>query len=91
MSPQIRFEEHSRAKRQNDIILARKKAEEKGEDFDEQEYKEEQRKKEAMARPGTGKKGIEKDTVWMKDEYVPATSFIHTLAVEPLPQDLRGL
>ena len=66
-------------KRQNDIILARKKAEEKGEDFDEQEYKEEQRKKEAMARPGTGKKGIEKDTVWMKDEYVPVTSFIHTL------------
>lgn len=66
-------------KKQEALEQARKRAKKNGEDFDEEEYREEQQRKQAMARPDSVvSQKQDNDTVWMKDEYVPVTSFIHT-------------
>ena len=66
-------------KKQDAINEARRQAKKNGEEFDEEEFKEELKKKEEMARPDQKDNASEsKDSVWMKDEYVPVTSFIHT-------------
>lgn len=57
---------------------ARRRARRNGEEFDEQEYEEEQRRKEEMVRPDETAT-VQQDSIWMKDEYVPVTSFIHTM------------
>lgn len=80
-----KFAIRSRAEqqRQDAITEARRQAQKNGEDFDEDEFREEQKRKSEMARPETPKSDVEdKDTVWMKDEYVPVTSFIHTVELD---------
>lgn len=72
---------------------ARLEAEERGEDFDEAEYERKLQREGAVPlsgrpddaqAPGTQPLGTQSqpapaDTTWMKNEYVPVTSFIHTL------------
>lgn len=70
-------------KEQDAMARARKEAEKNGDEFDEAEYKAEQKRKAEMARPDGAKTDAEKaDTVWMKDEYVPVTSFVHTVQLD---------
>ena len=67
-------------KEQDALARAKKEAEKNGDDFDEEEYKAELKRKAEMARPDNSKSDVQKsDTVWMKDEYVPVTSFVHTI------------
>ncbi len=55
---------------------ARKKAEKEGQDWDEEEYNEQL---EMEKRYAVETKEEPSDSIWTKDEYVPVTSFIHTL------------
>ena len=59
---------------------ARKKAEKEGIDFDEEEYDQQLAYDRAngITRP-EDKMIAEADTTWLKNEYVPVTSFIHTV------------
>lgn len=65
-------------KKQNELDKARREAQKNGDDFDEEAYREEAKRKEELARPTAQTPQEDKDTVWMKSEYVPVTSFIHT-------------
>lgn len=57
---------------------ARKEAKRNGMEFDEEEYEEELKRQATMGRPDSTAIVAPADTTWMKDEYVPVTSFIHT-------------
>ncbi|MCF0243211.1 MAG: hypothetical protein HUK06_00450 [Bacteroidaceae bacterium] len=70
-----------KSKEENDAKKALEKArKEKGEDFDLEEYKKELEAKKAVAPTDTTSKNNPKE--WMKDEYVPVTSIIHTVNVK---------
>ena len=58
---------------------ARKEAKRNGLEFDEEEYEEELKRQATMGRPDSIAATEPADTTWMKDEYVPVTSFIHTI------------
>lgn len=66
-------------KKKDEMERAKREAEKNGEEFDEEEYNEELKKKAEMARHDDNEQKEKEDTVWMKDEYVPVTSFIHTV------------
>lgn len=57
---------------------ARKEAKKNGMEFDEEEYEEQLRLQASLGRPDTTAVAPA-DTAWVKNEYVPVTSFIHTL------------
>ena len=59
---------------------ARKDAEKDGGTFDEMEY--ERQLQLAASAPNAGSDEAPVDTTWMKDEYVPVTSFIHTVGLD---------
>lgn len=63
----------------DEMEAARRRAQKNGEEFDEDEYREEQKRNAEIARPDAKSDTEKEDTVWMKDEYVPVTSFIHTV------------
>ena len=54
---------------------AKKKAEEEGNDFDEEDFERQQ----AL---NTSTEEVPADTTWLKNEYVPVTSFIHTMKLD---------
>lgn len=66
-------------KERDEMEAARRRAQKNGEEFDEDEYREEQKRNAEIARPDAKSDTEKEDTVWMKDEYVPVTSFIHTV------------
>lgn len=63
----------------DEMEAARRRAQKNGEEFDEDEYREEQKRNAEISRPDAKSDTEKEDTVWMKDEYVPVTSFIHTV------------
>ncbi len=56
---------------------ARKKAEEDGDEFDEEEYE-----RQLQIAKASAPEEAPADTSWLKNEYVPVTSFIHTLKLD---------
>lgn len=61
---------------------ARRKAEKNDEIFDEQEYDRQVVYNQEHGIPQAWETGEPVDTTWMKNEYVPVTSFIHTLQLD---------
>ncbi len=73
-------------KEQAEILeKARKKAEEDGEDFDEKEFLRQQSQIKARPTIGVNSKNsqpLDSAALWTKREYVPVTSFIHTMQLD---------
>lgn len=58
---------------------ARKEAVKQGMEFDEEEYERQRKEQSAIGRQDSTALKLAADTAWVKNEYVPVTSFIHTL------------
>ena len=58
---------------------ARKEAVKQGLEFDEEEYEQQRKQQLALGRQDSTALKNAADTTWTKNEYVPVTSFIHTL------------